>query len=95
MTSDHNILKQKVICLGLGRTGVSSNHCPYLSETADKGQLGKTSSLRDALETLGCGPSYHMTTIIKEGGKDFAMWCKIGDGRFIQLEVPTANQLLD
>ena len=91
MTSDHD--KQKVICLGLGRTGVSSTHFPS-SETADNGQLGnlKTSSLRDALEILGCGPSYHMTTILKGGGKDFAMWCKIGDGLFIQLEFPTGNQ---
>ena len=36
-----------------------------------------------------------MTTILKGGGKDFAMWCKIGDGLFIQFEVPTSNQLLD
>ncbi|KAF8586163.1 hypothetical protein K439DRAFT_978169 [Ramaria rubella] len=53
--------KQKVICLGLGRTG--------------------TKSLADALEVIGFGPSYHMTTIIRGGGKDLLTWNKIGDGK--------------
>lgn len=34
-----------------------------------------------------------MTTIIEGGEKDLAMWCKIGEGLFIQ--IPTVNQLLN
>ncbi|KAF8576304.1 hypothetical protein K439DRAFT_676858 [Ramaria rubella] len=44
--------------------------------------LGRTgtTSLRDALDMLGFGPCYHMSTIVEGGGKDFASWSKIGDG---------------
>jgi len=44
--------------------------------------LGRTgtSSLREALTTLGFGPSYHMSVIMDEEGKDFPTWYKVGDG---------------
>jgi len=78
MTSDH---KQKVICLGLGRTGVSPSHIVLTIQMVLMViQFRKTSSLRDALEILGFGPSYHMSTIFAGDGEDFAMWRKIGDG---------------
>ena len=38
-------------------------------------------SLLQALDMLGFGPCYHMTTIMKEDAKDLATWNKISDGR--------------
>ena len=44
-------------------------------------RLQKTTSMLHALDMLGFGPCYHMSTIIEEEGKDIATWNKIGDGR--------------
>ena len=73
--------KQKIICLGLGRTGVSSANTSLID--AD-GTVLKTSSLRDALDMLGFGPCYHMMTLVDDlGGKDFPTWHKFANGKGI------------
>ena len=79
-----SVSKPKVICLGLGRTGVSATsvaNSPTVQWSAHMNDCKKTTSMLQALEMLGFGPGYHMSTILQEGGKDIATWNKIGDGR--------------
>ncbi|GJJ06030.1 hypothetical protein Clacol_000217 [Clathrus columnatus] len=48
--------------------------------------LGRTgtTSLRTALEILGLGPCYHMSTVLQKGNpKDFELWTQIGTGIII------------
>lgn len=72
--------KQKVICVGLGRTGVS---CNMSSTNAVMNIILKTLSLRTALDMLGFGPCYHMKTLVDElDGKDFPIWHKFAIGMF-------------
>ncbi|GJJ15949.1 hypothetical protein Clacol_010228 [Clathrus columnatus] len=69
--------KPKVICVGLGRTGVGS----FSSITKVTGDLSraKTLSLAVALNELGFGPCYHLL-LRPSGADDLKPWYNFGQG---------------